>query len=276
MKCNQIIQALLLYFLTVSIFLLSGCGQDQDNSSDAASLEMKNETNSEAQSGGESIGQDMTDQLSNEMSDMVADGRFYNMRYCEIILMDLIDGIIHAAIWGTQTLNLCPQESWEELDAENIAREYDVTRVIMNGPRHFVVDDSVGSLPEHDYMNRSFGEIEMRYLTNLTISLSELAMRTPYEHREVNRSNTWLFNQGRRVYELTNPEGQSYIMQSYSMTMDPDLDLNNLMTLGERLMLPEGWTYSTRILEHNLEARNPNGTAIVIQDELENTYQLLP
>ena len=275
-KRNQRIQSLLLYFFISLIYLLSGCGQDQDSPPDSSFKEMEREMSIEAQGGEQSIDQDTMDQSSNEIVGMVVDGLLYNMRYCEILLVDLIDGIIHADIWGTQTLNLCPQESWEVLDAESVASEYDVTRAIMNGPRHFVVDDSVGALPEHEHMNRFFGEIEMRYLTNLTLTLSELAMRKPYEHREINRSNTWLFNQGRRVYELTSPEGQTYIMQSYSMTIDPDLGLNDLETLGERLMMPEGWIYSTRILERSLEARNPDGMATVIQDELENTYQLLP
>ena len=45
-------------------------------------------------------------------------------------------------------------------------------------------------------------------------------------------------------------------------------------TLGERLALPDGWSYRTRILDAELVVDTTSTMATVIQDELENTYTL--
>jgi hypothetical protein len=64
-------------------------------------------------------------------------------------------------------------------------------------------------------------------------------------------------------------------MQSYAQIRDPDLRIGQLPSLGDRLSLPEGWRYRTRRLQHDFVLR-ANGTATVIQDDLQNTYQREP
>jgi hypothetical protein len=61
-------------------------------------------------------------------------------------------------------------------------------------------------------------------------------------------------------------------MQAMSQIVDPDLSLADLPDLGSRLALLDGWTYQVtrRITDLVLEIE---GEAIVIQDELQNTYQ---
>jgi hypothetical protein len=44
--------------------------------------------------------------------------------------------------------------------------------------------------------------------------------------------------------------------------------------LGSRLKLPEGWRYSAVVPEGDLTL-GANGTAMVVQDDLDNTYQKL-
>jgi hypothetical protein len=48
----------------------------------------------------------------------------------------------------------------------------------------------------------------------------------------------------------------------------------SLATLGERLALPEGWSYRTRVLETELVVDTSASLATVVQDEFENTYTL--
>jgi hypothetical protein len=64
-----------------------------------------------------------------------------------------------------------------------------------------------------------------------------------------------------------------YVMQAYAQILDPTLTIGKLRTLGRRLDLPAGWRYRTRRLTHDL-ALGANGTATIVQDELQNTYQL--
>jgi len=48
----------------------------------------------------------------------------------------------------------------------------------------------------------------------------------------------------------------------------------SLETLGERLSMPEGWTYRTRILDDELVVDTTATIATVLQDEFENSYTL--
>jgi len=78
---------------------------------------------------------------------------------------------------------------------------------------------------------------------------------------------------GRRVYELTTPDGAVYVMQSWSQQIDPTLDERALRNLRDRLALPPGWSYGSRVLRRPLrvppDASGANG---VLQDELMNAY----
>jgi hypothetical protein len=63
-------------------------------------------------------------------------------------------------------------------------------------------------------------------------------------------------------------------MQAYSQIVDKSLNYAGLQTLGERLKLPSGWRYTSFAPETDL-VLGAKGTATVVQDELENTYQKL-
>jgi hypothetical protein len=94
-----------------------------------------------------------------------------------------------------------------------------------------------------------------------------------YEPDLVERTTTWAFKAGSEVYELTDPDGDVYIMQSYALIQDRSLTVADLPTLGDRLDLPEGWSFSSRVLDQPLQvALAPEG-AFVVQDELNNSYQ---
>jgi len=74
------------------------------------------------------------------------------------------------------------------------------------------------------------------------------------------------------VYELVDAAGQVFVMQARCIGVDPNMTEESLMTLGDRLNLPEGWTYRTRILDAELIADTSDHLATVTQDEFENTY----
>ena len=63
-------------------------------------------------------------------------------------------------------------------------------------------------------------------------------------------------------------------MQSMSQMNDPSLQLHNLRSLDERLELPEGWSFSTRVLTEPLQL-TANDIARVVTDDFSNTYQLV-
>ena len=123
---------------------------------------------------------------------------------------------------------------------------------------------------------RDFGGIGMQQLTTVRFGGSVMNDAQSYIPAQVDRSNIWQFVEGRRVYELTDPNGTKYIMQSYNRIADRGLQTDDLRTLGSRLQLPEGWSFESRVLEEALQVSPVDGIATVLTDDLRNTYQLVP
>lgn len=63
-------------------------------------------------------------------------------------------------------------------------------------------------------------------------------------------------------------------MQAYSQIVDKKLKLKDLAGLGSKLALPADWKFRTRTLKKDLTL-NTVGATTVLQDELQNTYQLV-
>jgi hypothetical protein len=63
-------------------------------------------------------------------------------------------------------------------------------------------------------------------------------------------------------------------MQALCIGVDPSMTSESLLTLGERLELPEGWAYRTRVLDEELIVDTTETIATVLQDEFENSYTL--
>jgi hypothetical protein len=192
----------------------------------------------------------------------------HNDRYCEIFEIKGMPPDATADVWNTIGLNKCPPKWWDNLDTEKIKEENGDTFVIKNGPRHWLMDTAkgdVGSVEE-------FEGQKLRHVATIPLSSTADLSQEPYRERTINRVNTWHWKQGRRVYELINPLGVHYVMQSYAQIVDPELKIGDLKDLGDRLDLPEGWRYKTRRLNKPLTMR-AEGSATILQDDLKNTYQ---
>lgn len=196
-----------------------------------------------------------------------------NVRYCEVLLLRNDGTAYSAEVWNTLGMNDCPQADWDALDATAIATERKATAAILNGPRYWVLDaitsDIRDTAPE-----TTFGDLGMFQAAVIDFG-EELPSQTPYTERSIVRETVFRFGAGSEVYELVAADGATYIMQSYSQIKDPTLTIDDLPSLGERLELPEGWAFRVRTLTDELEVLSSEGVATVIQDELQNTYQLV-
>ena len=200
-----------------------------------------------------------------------------DFRYCEILLTFADDSGEMTEVWGTPGVDPCTDEAWYAIDPEAVQAENGASLLEMNGPRYFIVDGTVdtgdgtgvGVASGGERVTREFGDVTMALLATF-----EAAADTPvYVPGVVVRTTTWTFQAGSEVYELTDPEGNVYTMQSYSQIEDRTLTAADLPGLGDRLDLPEGWSYSSRVLGEPLQvALSPDG-AVVVQDELKNSYQ---
>jgi len=194
------------------------------------------------------------------------------VRYGEVLAMFLRDTGLEAEVYGTQMLNDCPQELWETLDADAIAKDMGALFVKLNGPRYWLLDGLGSKVAVVDPVFRDFNGIQMRRIA--TIPLGADFAAGAYVVRNVNRGAVFFFDAGKTVYELVDPDGRALVMQARCIGIDPNMTEESLANLGERLALPEGWSYRTRVLDAELVVDTSATLATVVQDEFENTYTL--
>jgi hypothetical protein len=197
-------------------------------------------------------------------------GGLHDARYCEIIALDHAPPSATATVWNTIGLNECPASWWNAFEAPALSKELGAAVVVLNGPRHFLMDSV--TVPKVGRV-RSFHGQELRRVATIPIDTAADVAQAPYTDRVIVRDNVWRWQRGRRVYELVAPGGDVYVMQSYSQIKDASLSIGKLRALGGRLDLPAGWRYRSRVLRKPL-ALGANGRATIIQDELQDTYQL--
>ncbi|HEY1222316.1 MAG TPA: hypothetical protein VGE75_02325 [Acidimicrobiales bacterium] len=193
------------------------------------------------------------------------------MRYGEVLLAYL-EGDQRVEVFNSFPMNQCPDELWRALDPEILAKEAGATFALLNGPRYWLMD-GIGKVPNVEPVIRDFGGIEMRRVA--TLELDGDVVRSFYRERHVNRGAIWYFDAGSTVHELTSPDAKTYVMQAYCTGVDESLSETSLRDLGAKLHLPDGWSYSSRVLEADLVVDTTTHVATVLQDELENTYTLV-
>ena len=190
-------------------------------------------------------------------------------RYCEILLVHPGTGGLVADVYNTYTLNDCPAAQWDALDMKAVAQQEQVPIALRNGPRYWLMD-RVDKEPLADATHADFGGIEMVRLA--TVALGSVVNPAPYTVHAVDRRTVFTFGRGRRVYELVAADGTTYVMQTWSQQVDPTLSEADLARLGDRLQLPDGWTFRTRRLRAPLRVVTTAAPAHVLQDDLMNSY----
>jgi hypothetical protein len=195
-------------------------------------------------------------------------------RYCEVLLVSVNAGLATGEVWNTYPLNDCPQATWSTLNAANLAIENKVPRVVLNGPRYWLMNSVEKAGGAVDLPKKNFGGLEMYRQATVELGpVAQLGSAKPYVPSQVDRSATFIYDAGARVYELRATDGATYVMQTYSAQIDSTLTEAQLTDLGSRLkLLPAGWTYSSRILDSSLKVETVTSVARVLQDELGNSY----
>ena len=191
-------------------------------------------------------------------------------RYGEVLLVTTGDAGPQATVYNSFPLNDCPAELWSALDPQAIATENAAAAALLNGPRYWLMN-AIEKTPQGPRVTKTFGGIEM--IQQATVLLSSMSP-APYSVNEVSRHTVFVFNAGEQVYELVDPDGQRWVMQSWSQVADPNLSRADLPGLASRLNLPSGWTYRPRVLTDTLRVDTTTRPAHVTQDDLANSYSL--
>ncbi len=245
------------------LVILAACGASDDAGSAASTIGLSSGdgTTTTASSTSEASG-------SAVKPDMDA---LRGVRYCEVLLLNKGADGFSAEVWNSMGMSDCPKDQWDALDATAIAAERGATAALLNGPRFWTLD-SIDTDLRKGAPETTFGQIGM--FRAATVDLGpNLPSQTPYTERPVARETVFGFDAGHEVYELVAPDGTTYVMQARSQIVDETLEEADLPAVGDRLELPEGWSYRVRTLEAPLAVRSTDGVAVVVQDELQNTYQ---
>jgi len=191
-------------------------------------------------------------------------------RYGEVLLVEVGASGPQATVYNSFPLNDCPAELWAKLDPQVIAAENGAAAALLNGPRYWLMN-AIEKDQQGQQERKAFGGIEM--IKQATVALSSMNP-APYSVNEVSRNTVFVFNAGEEIYELIDPDGGRWVMQTWSQVADPNLSRADLPGLAGRLKLPEGWTYRPRKLTETLRVDTTTRPAHVTQDDLTNSYSL--
>jgi hypothetical protein len=191
-------------------------------------------------------------------------------RYGEVLLVTPGEAGPQATVYNSFPLNDCPAELWSALDPQTIAAENGAATALLNGPRYWLMN-AIEKSQQGPQITKTFGGIEM--IQQATVLLSSMNP-APYTVNRVTRNTVFVFNAGEEIYELRDPDGQRWVMQTWSQIADPNLSRADLPGLAGRLKLPEGWSYQPRVLTETLRVDTTTRPAHVTQDDVTNSYSL--
>ena len=196
-----------------------------------------------------------------------------DVRYCEVIPSVTDGSTISTYVYNTLGQNFCPPDKWSQLTEDEVNEEFGSNSAQLNGPRHWVLDDIHGSGSSTSGDTYTFGGIEMNLRATLNTPAGQPTVGDQfYVPNEVARDTIFTYEAGKPIFQLTDPAGNVYVMQSYAQIADQTLTMRQLPDLADMLELPMGWTYSSETLTEDL-ALDSNGLATVVNDNLYNSYQ---
>jgi hypothetical protein len=190
-------------------------------------------------------------------------------RYGEFFAVKRHGFELEGTVWNTFGLSDCSPEQWAALDTEAMKKQMGVDAVILNGPRFWMMDSVEASDVGQEI--KAFGELQVRKIATIRFPITRITQgRQPYRETSIGRTTAYTYLRGRPIFELV-ARGKTYVMQSYSHTVDSGLGEADLVDLASRLQLPGGWQYGSRVLDQDLILR-AHGSATILQDDLQNTY----
>ena len=193
-------------------------------------------------------------------------------RFCEVgLITGTSQDTAIANIWNTTGACDPAPEQIDALDADTIARENGALRAWLNPVRHWMFDRLDVREAGDD---KTFGGITGTWTGVVgAATMMQATDRGSYDPGYIYSGNTFTFSTGSEVYLLDAPDGEVFVMQSFTRHWDPTLSEGDLAHLYRRLDLPGGWGFRAEMLEQDLVvSSNPDNLAHVLQDNLHNVY----
>lgn len=195
-------------------------------------------------------------------------------QFCEV---GLITGTSQdnavANIWNTTGACDPTPEQFDALDADTIARENGALRAWLNPVRSWMFN-RLDVWETGD--DKTFGAITGTWVGAAdTATMMQATVKGSYYPGYTYRNDSFTYTKGSQVYVLDAPDGEVFVMQSFTRHWDPALSEDNLAHLASRLDLPSGWGFRAEMLDRDMEVSTAShdNLAHVVQDNLHNVYQ---
>ena len=124
--------------------------------------------------------------------------------------------------------------------------------------------------------DRTFGSITGTWMGAVdAATVLQATVQDSYDPGYLYSTNTLTFSRGSEVYLLEAPDGEVFVMQTFTRHSDLTLSNDNPAHLAGLLDLPAGWGFRAEVLDHDLEVSSAkhDNLAHVVQDNLHNVYQ---
>jgi hypothetical protein len=100
-------------------------------------------------------------------------------------------------------------------------------------------------------------------------------VNSSYKEFKLESQFHYIWNIGTLAHKLISPNGDRYIMYTFTNQIATDLTRDNLIGLGSRLNLPDGWSYENSLLTKTITVYPTplnNHRSFVLFDEFNNFY----
>jgi len=214
----------------------------------------------------------------------------FNYQYCEVLLQ-VPNSASGLPVFNTTGYNTCPYYS--TLTGKAIIDSYNATYypgnsyglssgatgILLDWPRNWIYDQGVENIPPgtNEYLVLDVPEPNVPVTTFGFVGFNTNISGLAYTPSNVVRDATWTYFANNVIFELLDPSGNLYVMQSYARFVDPTLtydELQDLAYMNSVLDLPTGWSYNSKKLTQQFDNIS-EGNAILIQDDLGNSYMMV-
>jgi haloalkane dehalogenase len=183
-------------------------------------------------------------------------------RFCEAgLITGTSEDDAIANIWNTTGACDPTPEQFGTLDADTIARENGALSAWLNPVSHWMFDLLDVREAGDD---RRFGCIAGTWMDVIgAATLTQATGQGSYSPGYIDRNNTLAvtFNAGSEVYLLDAPDGEIFIMESFTRYGDPTLSEGELAHLYDRLDLPGGWGFRAETSTRTSKSRPTSTTS---------------
>ena len=159
-----------------------------------------------------------------------------------------------------------PQALVKSLDLVQLAKEYGVAKVMLNGPKIWMPDWVEIKMGKE----RDFGGMTMGWVAQLNLPDSGTIEGAPWKPMQIARDSKWAWTKGTKVALLDDPEGNTWILKGFQLGLNPQQTWQEYLAKGPASykQFPAGWKFRVKTLEQDVIEIPDNNLATIMTDEL--------